>query len=104
MLQLLQFITNRERKMRTPEEKHAWYMQAMGQSEESLIEMVEESFGDPDMLAMSILSDAQHVLEYMDDKETARQYMNKAKWVIQRYWKIPETRGLRNFLLLGNSL
>ena len=40
-------------------------------------------FGNKAMLAMSILSDAQAVLEYSSNKtqamETARQYMNKAK-------------------------
>tara|TARA_R110002153_G_scaffold103015_2_gene239981 strand:- start:540 stop:830 length:291 start_codon:yes stop_codon:yes gene_type:complete len=38
----------------------------------------------PCMLAMSILSDAQHVMEY--DKEQARQFINRAKYVI-RYIK-----------------
>lgn len=35
----------------------------------------------PCMLAMSILSDAQHVMEY--DKEQARQFINRAKYVIR---------------------
>ena len=35
---------------------------------------------EPAMLVMSILSDAQHMLE-MEDNESARQFMNKAKWV-----------------------
>jgi len=34
-----------------------------------------------DMLVMSILSDAQHVLEH-GDYDTARQFMNRAKYVL----------------------
>ncbi len=36
---------------------------------------------DLSMLAMSILSDAQHVMEH-GDTDTARQYINRAKYVI----------------------
>ena len=35
------------------------------------------------MLAMSILSDAQHVMAHGDD-ETARQFINRAKYVISK--------------------
>ena len=35
----------------------------------------------PCMLAMSILSDAQHVMSY--DQEQARQFINRAKYVIR---------------------
>ena len=39
--------------------------------------------GPKEMYAMSILSDAQHVLAH-GDTETARQWMNKAKYVISK--------------------
>ena len=39
--------------------------------------------GPKEMFAMSILSDAQHVLAH-GDAETARQWMNKAKYVISQ--------------------
>jgi hypothetical protein len=42
-----------------------------------------ECIGPKEMYAMSILSDAQHVLAH-GDAETARQFMNKAKYVISQ--------------------
>ena len=44
---------------------------------------LEECMGSKEMYAMSILSDAQHVLAH-GDAETARQFMNKAKYVISK--------------------
>ena len=43
--------------------------------------------GSPDIYVMSILSDAQEVLHFggADGPETARQWMNKAKYLIGRY-------------------
>ena len=41
------------------------------------------------MCAMSILSDAQHMLE-MDDKEQARKYINVAKYIIAE--KLKDTK------------
>lgn len=40
-----------------------------------------DCIGPKEMYAMSILSDAQHVLDH-GDSETARQFMNKAKYVM----------------------
>jgi len=44
---------------------------------------LEECMSSKEMYAMSILSDAQHVLAH-GDAETARQWMNKAKYVISK--------------------
>ena len=41
---------------------------------------------DPSMLALSLLSDAQGE-SAMGMEETARQTINRAKWVISHYWK-----------------
>lgn len=69
-----------------------WQMQCYGCSEESLRKQVEgslsvkiEGAGGYGMVAMSLLSDAQEVLEH-GDPEKARQYINCAKWVISNYW------------------
>lgn len=45
-----------------------------------LVEMVEDICGDPMMLVMCILSDAQEELA-RGNAERARQYMNRAKWL-----------------------
>jgi hypothetical protein len=44
---------------------------------------LEESMSSKEMYAMSILSDAQHVMAH-GDTETARQFINKAKYVISK--------------------
>jgi Na+/phosphate symporter len=44
---------------------------------------LEESTSSKEMYAMSILSDAQHVMAH-GDTETARQFINKAKYVISK--------------------
>ena len=55
------------------------YMDMYGLSQLDMEDMLHEDM--PCMLAMSILSDAQHVMEY--DKEQARQFINRAKYVIR---------------------
>ena len=57
-----------------------------GCTKADLIEMLEDSIGSYEMLAMSIMSDAQHVMAH-GDTETARQFINKAKWVLQQTMK-----------------
>ena len=57
-----------------------------GCTKADLIEMLEDSIGSYEMLAMGIMSDAQHVMAY-GDTETARQFINKAKWVLQQTMK-----------------
>lgn len=59
-----------------------------GCTHSDLLEMLEDSIGSYEMLAMAIMSDAQHVMAH-GDTETARQFINKAKWVV---YKIMETR------------
>ena len=46
----------------------------------------QESFGNPLMYAAGIISDAQQVLEF-GDAEQARQFMNKAKYIIFQVMK-----------------
>ena len=57
-----------------------------GCTKADLIEMLEDSIGSYEMLAMGIMSDAQLMMA-MNDTETARQFINKAKWVIQQMMK-----------------
>jgi hypothetical protein len=57
-----------------------------GCTKSDLIEMLEDSIGSYEMLAMGIMSDAQHVMAH-GDTETARQFINKAKWVLQQTMK-----------------
>ena len=57
-----------------------------GCTKDDLIEMLEDSIGSYEMLAMGIMSDAQHVMAH-GDTETARQFINKAKWVLQQTMK-----------------
>lgn len=66
---------------RTPEEQFAWEIQCYGMTEAQVLAQ-KPSYMDIPMWAMSILSDAQHVLEFSQDEETARQYINKAKFWI----------------------
>ena len=58
-------------------------LEMFGCTKADLVEMLEDSFGMQEMLAMSILSDAQHVMAH-GDTETARQFINKAKWVMSQ--------------------
>jgi len=55
------------------------YMDMYGLSQLDMEDMLDEDM--PYMLAMSILSDAQHVMSY--DQEQARQFINRAKYVIR---------------------
>jgi len=55
------------------------YMDMYGLSQLDMEDMLDEDM--PCMLAMSILSDAQHVMSY--DQEQARQFINRAKYVIR---------------------
>jgi hypothetical protein len=65
----------------TEEEKYKWDMQAMGCSRKELEDYAEDAISSPKMLIMSILSDAQEELN-MDHKDTARQFINRAKHLI----------------------
>lgn len=55
------------------------YMDMYGLSQLDMEDMLDEDM--PCMLALSILSDAQHVMSY--DQEQARQFINRAKYVIR---------------------
>ena len=58
---------------------NATYLAMYGCTKQDMQDMMFED--RPYMLAMCILSDAQHVMEY--DTEQARQFINKAKYVIR---------------------
>jgi len=63
------------------------YMDMYGLSKLDMEDMLHEDMKC--MLAMSILSDAQHVMEY--DVEQARKFINRAKYVIRRIPTINNT-------------
>lgn len=70
-------------------EQQAWDLQCYGCSELELRQIVANDVGrhltgNFNMLIAGILSDAQQVLEF-GDAETARQYMNRAKYIIFNY-------------------
>lgn len=75
---------------RTPQEQLDWELQCYGCTSDDLKAYVEGSIGGPQMMAMSILSDAQehlHMATNMNGDnsghiETARQFMNRAKYII----------------------
>ena len=70
--------------LRTELEKSEWDLQAYG-CRAIAIDNAIKSYQDPLMLAASMLSDAQEVIsgEYgKPDTETARQFMNRAKYII----------------------
>jgi hypothetical protein len=75
---------------RTVEEKNQWDMQAYGCSA-SAIDNALQDYRDPLMLAASMLSDAQELIseEYSGrpDTESARQLMNRAKYIIFKMMK-----------------
>ena len=62
------------------------YLEVYGCTRADLVEMLDDSCCAWEMLAMGIMSDAQLMMA-MDDTETARQFINKAKWVIQQMMK-----------------
>ncbi len=69
---------------RTEYEKSEWDLQAYG-CRAIAIDNAIKNYQDPLMLAASMLSDAQEVIsgEYgKPDTETARQFMNRAKYII----------------------
>ncbi len=74
--------------MRTVEEKEAWFKQAMGMSECSLMSLINRQVDNLSMLSMGMLSDAQELLDQPDNPgwvpqiNAARQLMNRAKYVI----------------------
>ena len=73
----------------TENEKKQWEYQAYGCTAVALNSAIEEK-GDALMLAAGILSDAQEVIsgEFGEpDTETARQYMNRAKYIIFKLMK-----------------
>jgi hypothetical protein len=75
--------------MRTIEEKKQWDLQAYGCSA-GAIDKALEDYRDPLMLAASMLSDAQEVIsgEFgQPDTETARQFINRAKYIIFKTMK-----------------
>jgi len=70
--------------LRTEYEKSEWDLQAYG-CRAIAIDNAIKNYQDPLMLAASMLSDAQEVIsgEYgKPDTETARQFMNRAKYII----------------------
>ena len=65
-----------------------WHFRCYGASQDAMKALkpfVGKSSQDWSMLVMSILSDAQELLE-RDRANEARQLMNRAKWVISREW------------------
>jgi len=70
--------------LRTEYEKSEWDLQAYG-CRAIAIDNAIKNYQDPLMLAASMLSDAQEIIsgEYgKPDTETARQFMNRAKYII----------------------
>lgn len=66
----------------TQQERNDFDERCYGMNRVDLANMIDSTVvGGPQMAAMSILSDAQHVLE-MGDAEQARKLMNMAKWII----------------------
>lgn len=75
--------------LRTELEKSEWDLQAYG-CRAIAIDNAIKNYQDPLMLAASMLSDAQEVIsgEYgKPDTETARQFMNRAKYIIFKMMK-----------------
>ena len=74
---------------RTEYEKSEWDLQAYG-CRAVAIDNAPKDYRDPLMLAASMLSDAQEIIsgEYgKPDTETARQFMNRAKYIIFKMMK-----------------
>lgn len=74
---------------RTEYEKSEWDLQAYG-CRAIAIDNALKDYRDPLMLAASMLSDAQEIIsgEYgKPDTETARQFMNRAKYIIFKIMK-----------------
>jgi len=78
--------------LKTAQEKYQWECQAYGCTAAAIDLALQESH-DPLMLAAGMLSDAQEVIsgEYgQPDTETARQYMNRAKYIL--FQQLEKTR------------
>ena len=74
---------------RTEAEKREFDQQCYGMAEETLQRIVRDALSGPSMLAMGMLSDAQHLIDPdhgINDVETARQYINRAKYILSVYW------------------
>ena len=65
----------------TQEQKNEFDMNCYGMLRGRLAEAVDTAIGDPTMVAMSMLSDAQECIE-RGMGENARKLINQAKWVI----------------------
>ena len=79
MENLLKPLTPMERELLDKRETKMY-----GMTKEAMLkDLAMQAFGNPLMLSMQILSDAQHVME-QGDIETARQFINKSKWVISK--------------------
>lgn len=75
--------------MKTAQEKLQWERQAYGCTA-AAIDTALQDYRDPLMLAASMLSDAQEVIsgEFgQPDTETARQFMNRAKYIMFKLMK-----------------
>jgi hypothetical protein len=70
----------------TTQEKLAFDMGCYGMTRADLAYLVDNALGGSSMLAMSLLSDAQHIISMGTNpdmaNEEARKYMNMAKWII----------------------
>ena len=73
----------------TQEQKANFDQGAYGMDRTELAEMIDNMIGPDKMKALSLLSDAQHTLEF-GDADRARQIINMAKWLIDE--KLQEKR------------
>ena len=64
------------------DEKRHIHQSMYGMPTSVIDQMVEDYMGTPAMLAVSLLSDAQHLMAELNDVERARQTINQAKHVI----------------------
>ena len=70
----------------TKEQEIKMFGLEIGKINETIKEQFDYPGGDR-MYVMSVLSDAQHLLEF-NEKEKARQLMNQAKMIISKNWRI----------------
>lgn len=73
----------------TQEQKATFDQSAYGMDRTELAEMIDNMIGPDTMKALSLLSDAQHTLEF-GDADRARQIINMVKWLIDE--KLQEKR------------
>lgn len=62
-------------------EQKAWDLQCYGVPRAMIDDAIDQTYGSKELLAVSMLSDAQEVMSH-GDTELARQFINKAKYVI----------------------